>query len=40
MIVVLMLMVNLLMTMIMGVNSMYAEITKQAFIKVTLNITV
>ena len=33
-----MLMVNLLMTMIMRINIMYAEVTKQAFIEVTLNI--
>ena len=32
-----MLMVNLLIMMIMGVNIMHAEIAKQAFIKVTLN---
>ena len=33
-----MLMVNLLMTMIMRINNMHAEIAKQAFIEATLNI--
>ena len=33
-----MLMVNLLIMMIMRVNIMYAEISKQAFIEATLNI--